>query len=156
MNMVNVITPLWPNEKFGSWNQLKQTVHFEFHSSLIGRHSRFLKTYHTVKKDFFWNGLKTDVQKFVTKCLVFQQNKVETIKTPGLLQPLSIPSQRWIKVLMNFIIGLPKSKGNNVILVVDRITKYAHFCALSYPFKASTFANVFMVTVQNYMILQIL
>ena len=41
---------------------------------------------------FFWDGLKFDIQNFVAKCLVFQKNKVETIKTPGLLQPLSIPS----------------------------------------------------------------
>jgi hypothetical protein len=43
----------------------------------------FLKTYHRVKKDIFWDGLKNYVQRFVTECLVCQQNKVETIKTPG-------------------------------------------------------------------------
>ena len=61
-------------------------------------------------------------------CLVCQQNKVETIKTSGLLQPLSIPSQRWEEVSMDFITGLPKSEGKSVIMVVvDRLTKYAHF-----------------------------
>jgi hypothetical protein len=73
-------------------SQLKQKVLFELHTSPVGGHSRFLKTYHRVKKDFFWDGLKTNVQRFVVECVVFQQNKVETIKTPGLLQPLSIPS----------------------------------------------------------------
>ena len=34
---------------------------------------------------FFWDGLKLDIQKFVVECLVFQKNKVETIKTLGLL-----------------------------------------------------------------------
>ena len=52
------------------------------------------------------------------ECLVFQQNKVETIKTPGLLQPLSIPSQRWTEVSMYFITVLPKSEGKSVIMVV--------------------------------------
>jgi hypothetical protein len=75
-------------------SQLKQKVLLELHTSPVGGHSGFLKTYHRVKKDFFWDGLKTDVQRFVADCLVCQQNKVETIKTPGLLQPLSIPSQR--------------------------------------------------------------
>ena len=54
--------------------------------------------------------VKADIQKFVAECLVCQQNKVETIKTPGLLQPLSIPSQRWEEVSMDFITGLPKSE----------------------------------------------
>jgi hypothetical protein len=34
------------------------------------------------------------------------------------------------------------------MVIVDRLTKYAHFCALSHPFKASTFATTFMETVQ--------
>ena len=63
----------------GKSSQLKQKVLFEFHSSPIGGHSGFLKTYHKVKKYFFWDGLKTNIQKFVAECLVFQQNKVETI-----------------------------------------------------------------------------
>jgi hypothetical protein len=46
---------------------------------------------------------------------------------------------------MDFITGLPKSEGKSVIMViVDRLTKYTHFCALSHPFKASTVATTFM------------
>jgi hypothetical protein len=75
---------------------------------------------------------------------------VETIKTLGLLQPLSIPSQHWEEVSMDFITGLPKYEGKSVItVIVDRLTKYAHFCALSHPFKASTVAITFMETVQK-------
>jgi hypothetical protein len=84
----------------------------------------------------------------VEECLVCQQNKVEKIKTPGLLQPLPIPSQHWEEVSMDFIIGLPKTEGKSVIMVIaNRLTKYAHFCALSHPFKASTVATTFMETV---------
>jgi hypothetical protein len=51
---------------------------------------------------------------------------------------------------MDFIIGLLKSKGKSVIMViVDRLTKYTHFCALSHPFKASTISTAFMETVQK-------
>jgi hypothetical protein len=131
-------------------SQLKQNVLLELHTSPVGGHSGFLKTYHRVKKEFFGDGLKTDVQMFVAECLVFQQNKVETIKTPGLLQPLAILSQHWEKVSMDFITGLPKSEGNSVIMViVDRLTKYTHFCELSHPFKASTVSTAFMETVQK-------
>jgi hypothetical protein len=96
------------------------------------------------------DGLKNDVQRFVVECLVFQQNKVETIKTPGILQPLSIPTQCWEEVSMDFITGLPKSEGTSVIMViVDRLTKYAHFCALYHPFKDSTVSIAFMEIVQK-------
>ena len=81
----------------------------ELHTSPLGGHSGFLKTYHRVKKEIFWDGLKSNIQKFVAECLVCQQNKVEIIKALGLLQPLSISSQRWEEVSMDFITSLPKS-----------------------------------------------
>ena len=108
------------------------------------------------RKGTFWIPLLTDRRelrfrkKIVTKCLVFQQNKVETIKTPCLLQPISIPSQRWTEVSIDFITGLPKSERKSVIMVVvDRLTKYAHLCALSHPFKANIVVNAFMEIVQK-------
>jgi hypothetical protein len=81
---------------------------------------------------------------------IYGQRVVRAIKTPGLLQPLSIPSQHWEEVSMDFITGLPNYEGKSVIMViVDRLTKYAHFCALSHPFKDSTFATAFMEIVQK-------
>ena len=51
---------------------------------------------------------------------------------------------------MDFITGLPRSEGKSVIMVVvDSLAEYAHFCALSHPFKASTVATTFMETIQK-------
>ena len=51
---------------------------------------------------------------------------------------------------MDFITGLPKSEGKSfIIMVVDRLTKDAHFCALSHPFKVSTVSTSFMETIQK-------
>ena len=51
---------------------------------------------------------------------------------------------------MDFIMGLPKFEGKSVIMVVVyRLTKYAHFCELSHPFKETTFSTVFMETIQK-------
>ena len=86
----------------------------------------------------------------MAECLVCQQNKFETIKTPSILQPLSIPSQRWEEISVDFITILLKSEGKSVIMVVvDRLTKYAHFCALYHPFKASIVATTFMDRIQK-------
>ena len=46
---------------------------------------------------------------------------------------------------MNFISGLPRSKGKDAIMVVvDCLTKYAHFLAISHPFTAKDVAQLFV------------
>ena len=46
---------------------------------------------------------------------------------------------------MDFIEGLPKSEGYSVImLIVDRLTKYAHFIPVKHPYTALQIAQLFM------------
>jgi hypothetical protein len=49
---------------------------------------------------------------------------------------------------MDFVFGLPKSKGKDVILViVDRLTKYAHFLPLAHPYTVQKVADLFMANI---------
>ena len=62
-----------------------------------------------------------------------------------LLQPLSIPTTPWTDVSLDFVEGLPKSMGFEVILVVvDRLTKYVQFVPVSHPYSAAKIAFLYM------------
>jgi hypothetical protein len=116
-------------------SKLKSTVLSELHATPTAGHSGFTKTYDRVKRSFFWDGMKHDICNFVAECDVCQHNKGETVKSSGTLQPLPIPPAIWKDISMDFITGLPKSGNKSVIMVVvDRLSKYAHFCALQHPF----------------------
>lgn len=117
----------------------------EHHSTPSAGHQGILKTYHRIKKSFYWVGMKEDIQSFVTECGTCQQNKYETIALPGLIQPLPIPQKVWMDISMDFIVGLPFCKGKSVIfVVVDRLSKYAHFISMAHPYTTTMVAQVFV------------
>jgi hypothetical protein len=126
-------------------SQLKSIVLSEIHASSTTEHSGFTKTYESINRSFFWNGMKLDIHTFVVECEVCQCNKGETFKASGTLQLLLIPLSIWRDISMDFIVGLPKS-GNNlaIMVVVDRLCKYDHFCALQHPFTTSTMVQIIM------------
>jgi len=123
-------------------SKIKSTVLFELHATPT---AGFTKTYDKVKRSFFLDVMKQDIRNFVAECEVCQHNKGETIKSLGTLQPLLIPPTIWKDISMDFITGLPKSGNKSVIMVVvDCLSMYAHFCTLKHPFIASTMAQIFI------------
>ena len=117
----------------------------EFHNSAIGGHAGICRTYNHLAAKFYWKGMKKMVQRFGKACEVCQRSKHETSAPAGLLQPLPIPDKVWDNITMDFIEGLPKSKGcSTILVVVDRLTKYAHFIPLKHPFTAVTIARIFI------------
>ena len=74
----------------------------------------------------------------MSKCLQCQQVKAEHQKSGGLLQPLPIPEWKWEHVTIDFVVGLPRtSRGmESIWVVVDRLTKSAHFLPVRTTFNA--------------------
>lgn len=115
------------------------------HESPIGGHSGVRATAHRVKGLFFWKGITKVVRRVIRGCDVCMRAKHENVALPGLLQPLPIPDTIFTDISMDFIGGLPKVKGKDTIfVVVDRLTKYAHFMVLGHPFSAKDVAQVFL------------
>jgi len=117
----------------------------EFHSTPSGGHSGFLRTYRRLAENIYWIGMQKRVRDFVRACEVCQRQKYAATTPGGLLQPLPIPNAVWEDVSLDFITGLPKSKGfDAVLVVVDRLSKYGHFILLKHPYTAKSVAEVFI------------
>ncbi|KAG8503209.1 hypothetical protein CXB51_001194 [Gossypium anomalum] len=102
----------------------------EAHSSRMSIHPGSTKMYNDLRRQFWWHGMKRDISDFVSKCLICQQVKAEHQVPSGLLlQPIMIPEWKWDRVTMDFVSGLPlsSSKKDAIWVVVDRLTKSAHF-----------------------------
>ena len=88
--------------------------------------------------------MRKEVKNWVRECTICQRCKPILQAPVGTLQPLPIPGAVWLDISMDFIEGLPPSRGKHAILiVVDRLSKYAHFLPLSHPFTAAGVAQVY-------------
>ena len=122
-------------------SSLIATILEEIHA---GAHEGYQKTVQRIRSIFYWKGMKTRVKEFIRQCDICQRHKVDNLSPAGLLQPLPIPTQVWSDISMDFIDGLPTSQGKTTIfVVVDRLSKYAHFIPISHPYTAVSVAQVF-------------
>lgn len=111
----------------------------------MGRHFGFHQTLARLRSDFSWAGMRQTVRDFLRHCDVCQRNKSDHMAPAELLQPLPVPNRIWSEISMDFVKGLPPSGGYQVIMVmVDRLSKYAHFIPLSHPFSAMIIAKAFI------------
>jgi len=129
----------------GDWRLRKQILE-EGHKSRLSIHPGMTKMYHDLKQSFWWNGMKTDIADFVASCLVCQKAKIEHQRPGGTLESLDIPQWKWDSVAMDFVTHLPKSvKGHDSIwVIVDRLTKCAHFLAINQKWSMDRLAELYV------------
>lgn len=117
----------------------------QFHASAVGGHEGALKTFKRLTQEVYWKRMRKDVVKFIKGCQICQENKYSKLSPAGLLSPLPIPQQIWSNISMDFVEGLPTSKGvNSILVVVDMLSKYGHFIPLKHPFSAKVVAEAFI------------
>ncbi|GKA63579.1 putative reverse transcriptase domain-containing protein [Tanacetum coccineum] len=102
---------------------------FESHKSKYSMHPGSDKMYQDLKKLYWWPNMKAIIDEYVGKCLPCSRVKAECQKPSILLIQPEIPEWKWERIMMDFIIKLPKtSSGHDIIwVIVDRLTKSAHF-----------------------------
>ena len=126
--------------------EIKQQILEQAHSSKFAIHPGCTKMYHDMREIFWWPSMKKDVAKYVARCIHCQRVKAEHQRPGGLLTSLPIPEWKWEHITMDFVVGLPRSnRGNDTIwVIVDRLTKSAHFLAMKITHKLDTLANLYI------------
>ena len=127
-------------------DDLRREVMDEAHNSVYSVHPGSTKMYHDLRSHYWWRTMRRDVAEFVRRCLTCQQVKAEHQRPLGLLQPLEVPVWKWEEVTMDFVVGLPVAPGgyDSVWVIVDRLTKSAHFLPVKTRYGASDYAELYV------------
>ena len=89
--------------------------------------------------------MKKEITAYVARCDNCCRVKAIHLKTAELLQPLSIPGWKWEEISMDFIVGLPPTQKNfnSIWVIVDRLTKSAHFIPVRVDYRPSDYAELY-------------
>lgn len=101
----------------------------EIHNTVTeAAHAGYHRTYNRIAATYYWPKMSRDIKLYTSTCDICQKSKPRRHAPAGLLQPIPIPSQPFEVVSMDFIPDLPYSNGfNNILVIVDKLTKYAIF-----------------------------
>ncbi|MCO5547381.1 hypothetical protein L7F22_000830 [Adiantum nelumboides] len=125
---------------------LRKILIQEHHEVPFAVHPGIHKTYRLLSATYFWSQMQQDVIKYVKACYSCQIMKASRQLSQRLLQPLSVPKERWESISMNFITTLPHTtKGNaQILVIVDRFSKMVHFIPCKKAAFAPDIASLFM------------
>jgi hypothetical protein len=116
----------------------------ESHGGGLMGHFGVAKTLAILQDHFYWPHMKRDVERICGRCVTCRQAKSK-VRPNGLYTPLPIPSEPWIDISMDFVLGLPRTKRgrDSIFVVVDRFSKMAHFIPCHKTDDASHVADLF-------------
>jgi hypothetical protein len=102
--------------------------------------------YHGLKAQFWWTRMKRETARYVEECDTCRRVKADHMRPTRLLQPLSIPAWKWEDIIMDFTVGLPLTghKLNTIWVIIDRLTKFAHFFPVHTFYKAEKYAELYV------------
>ncbi|GJV72364.1 putative reverse transcriptase domain-containing protein [Tanacetum coccineum] len=118
----------------------------EAHKPKYSVHPQADKMYYDLRDMYWWPRMKKDIAEYVSKCLTCLKVKAEHQRPSGLLQQPKIPVWKYEGITMDFVTKLPRtSSGHDTIwVIVDRLTKYAHFLPIREDYKMDRFARVYL------------
>ena len=129
----------------------------QHHNDSAQRHLRILKTVELLSQNYYFPGIRKEVECYVSKCQDYQLNKYIIYTLYRYVQYVKITNYLWQNIIMDFIVKLPKSKDisigvkyNSILVVVDKLIKYAHLISCNKGFIAKQTVCVVLDRVIRY------
>ena len=108
-------------------DELRLHILRQAHNAPAAGHPVRAKTLELIGRDYFWPGMRKDVDRYVRNCHPCRRAKASRQSPFGTLKPNPVPDAPWQDISMDFMVCLPESKGYDAIwVVVDRLTKLRH------------------------------
>nr|GEZ17400.1 reverse transcriptase domain-containing protein [Tanacetum cinerariifolium] len=100
----------------------------------------------TGEEMYWWPGIKKDIALYVSKCLTYSKIKAKHPRLFGLLQQHEISEWKWERIAIDFITKLPRTGNRHdaIWVIVDRLTKFAHFLPIQEDFKMDRLARLYL------------
>lgn len=120
-----------------------------FHEPPLQGHARPEVVLERIKRNYWFPGMRQKIFSWIRKCNLCRKAKYERHKPHGFLQPNTPPEKSWQVVSMDFVGPLPASKDingvefRNIMVVVDRLTKFVTFTPLPQKYDAPYLAKAF-------------
>lgn len=110
------------------FENLRLRITQAFHDHHLAGHPGVRRTLSRIRERYWWPQMTPYVKQFVRSCDVCARTKAVRHKPYGPMRFLPVPERPWTSISMDFIEGLPLSRGHDAILVVvDRLSKMALF-----------------------------
>ena len=138
--------PRHQNGKIFLPNGLRHKALQLLHDHPTSGHAGPRPTLSLVRRHFWWPSLTRDVHTYVRTCAACRRAKPPRHKPHGYLLPSSPPNRPWSRITMDHVTELPPSVANGhtydaILVVVDKLTKYAVFIPANSADTAATLAH---------------
>ncbi|WMV13784.1 hypothetical protein MTR67_007169 [Solanum verrucosum] len=92
--------------------------------------------------------MRRDIADYVSRCLSRPQVKAEHLRPGGAFQRLPISKWKWDRITKDFVANLPQTSRGvyNIWVIIERLTKPAHFLHVQYSFSAEKLAHIYITT----------
>jgi transposase InsO family protein len=135
-------------------SRIRRELVQEWHELPAHGHQGIRKTMERVSRHYYFPGIRKMVKDVVNGCDTCIRNKSTRHAPYGLLKPPLTPDKPWKSISLDFVVKLPLSKDkwtnneyDSILVVVDRLTKYAYFVPYKEASTADQLAQVLLKTI---------